>query len=697
VQTATQLNTIVTRGRGHIDINQLILALNSITQRHRDDGWHAPHILGRQLPTQSRCVVIANIQGGILELYNYITHWRTQGILDNSFVLVDPHTYIFFVGACVEGSGSLIDTLAVIARLMAQNPGRVIYVPSQSELDGVESLQGLQDEIKQYYDGWQEEILGALKNWYATLPQAVYLQTDMDAKRPDSGPLVMTAYRDYIDTDRERWLGDFFGRINNRGWVTHSVNQSMFVEHAQYPRIAIDASFDGMQSLHHNDDVAMLLPVRAATVWRVWSCGHPSQTFQENNTHASYGIITLGISWATSDIRSYGGMCEKDAVIASGARYVLTSGCKVGDTQPLDAVLSELKIGSSLDLSKSNRAMGRGICVGISQAIKECNAAGGVGGRIIHPIILDDGYVPARARKNLDIFLQDLHVPTILLPVGSPTLEAAADLLHTDSLAVFFPVTGSPSFRTPEIVAVVTYRPSFQLESQVLVEYLLKQQLKNFAFFYQDDEYGTGVLARARKVLKDNHIDQWIEMPYARTATQFKSQVELLRKSQVEALGIFGSSQQAQEFLRQAGAETLSSMQLFANAFVVDAAFENFVRNVLGISFICTRLVPDPTHDPREIVREYRASMDSIGWPYEDNSIEAYITTRLLCHLMQEIGPEVTHISLLKKVESLNNYEYKGLVWTFDPEIRELRKETNIWLDFQDGRPWQPIDLTDKR
>ena len=99
--------------------------------------------------------------------------------------------------------------------------------------------------------------------------------------------------------------------------------------------------------------------------------------------------------------------------------------------------------------------------------------------------------------------------------------------------------------------------------------------------------------------------------------------------------------------------------------------------------------MPNPKLSKLGIVQEYRHLMDELKKPYDVYSLESYICTTLLCEMIKKSPNNVTHLTLLAQLEALNNYDLKGLTFTFDPSDRQISKR--IRFDFQDGADWLQI------
>lgn len=118
-------------------------------------------------------------------------------------------------------------------------------------------------------------------------------------------------------------------------------------------------------------------------------------------------------------------------------------------------------IGNTSDFSKGLKSMSDSLKLGINLKLQEVNASGGVNGKKIRMAYLDDGYIPKKARQNVETFLQDVNTDVLMAVVGTPTQEAYIDLVKDGTITALFPFTGSSTFRKPDLVHMIHYRPSY--------------------------------------------------------------------------------------------------------------------------------------------------------------------------------------------------------------------------------------------
>ncbi len=89
--------------------------------------------------------------------------------------------------------------------------------------------------------------------------------------------------------------------------------------------------------------------------------------------------------------------------------------------------------------------------IGISMCINNQNEKGGIDGRRIDVVFMDNEYSPEKARQNVEEFIKKYKSTLFLCNLGSPTLQAYLDLVRKNAIFIFFPVTGAPLFRKPDL------------------------------------------------------------------------------------------------------------------------------------------------------------------------------------------------------------------------------------------------------
>jgi branched-chain amino acid transport system substrate-binding protein len=128
-------------------------------------------------------------------------------------------------------------------------------------------------------------------------------------------------------------------------------------------------------------------------------------------------------------------------------------------------------------------------------AIQQANDTGGINGRGISVITVDDAYDPARAERNVRD-LDDKHRPVALMgAVGVPVIASILPTVEALRIPVIGLSSCAPAVRTPSKRYVFPVRASYRLEGEHTVRHLKTIGITRIAIFRQSDPFGTTVAA----------------------------------------------------------------------------------------------------------------------------------------------------------------------------------------------------------
>ena len=162
-------------------------------------------------------------------------------------------------------------------------------------------------------------------------------------------------------------------------------------------------------------------------------------------------------------------------------------------------------VGQTGPLTGRAKGIGQRMHAGAAIAFAELNAAGGIHGRNVTLISLDDGYEPGPAGDNVRQLL-DVHNALLLVGVsGTPIAHALRPLVLERRVPYIGPLTGAPVTRTPFHEEFVNVRASYPDEMVAMATFLVERlRVQRVACLYQNDTFGeaglrglTGALAHA--------------------------------------------------------------------------------------------------------------------------------------------------------------------------------------------------------
>jgi branched-chain amino acid transport system substrate-binding protein len=195
-----------------------------------------------------------------------------------------------------------------------------------------------------------------------------------------------------------------------------------------------------------------------------------------------------------------------------------------------------IKLGGSYPFSGPASAY-RSIAVGARAHFKFVNAEGGVDGRKIEFVTLDDAYEPPRAVQNARRLIQQEEVFALFNTLGTPNNFAIWDFVNEQEVPHLFVATGA-SLWGADIEShpwTTGWQPDYVTESQVYADFLEKEKPQaKVAVLYQNDAFGEDLLNGFKEAVKGTDIEIVAEESYEVTDPTVSSQMSKLASSDAD-------------------------------------------------------------------------------------------------------------------------------------------------------------------
>jgi branched-chain amino acid transport system substrate-binding protein len=134
------------------------------------------------------------------------------------------------------------------------------------------------------------------------------------------------------------------------------------------------------------------------------------------------------------------------SLLAAGIGLALGGGAALADP---GVGADKIVFGQAAALEGPAAALGSGMRDGILAAFAEANKAGGVNGRKLELLSVDDGYDPNKSIEATKKLLNDDKVFALIGPVGTPTSSATQPIATENGVPFIGPFTGAEFLRNP--------------------------------------------------------------------------------------------------------------------------------------------------------------------------------------------------------------------------------------------------------
>ncbi len=304
---------------------------------------------------------------------------------------------------------------------------------------------------------------------------------------------------------------------------------------------------------------------------------------------------------------------------------------------PFASHAENIKIGMSTALDGPAKGLGLGVKLGVDSYFHKINQAGGINGKKLELIALDDGYEPKRAGPNMRQLIDKDKVIAVIGNVGTPTAVVTVPIANEKKIVLFGAVTGAGLLRkSPPDRYVINYRASYGEETAAMIGGLLKSGIKatEIALFTQNDGYGNAGYNGAMAAFKANGFtdtDKIVHARYKRNTTNIEKGLNTILDADVEpkAIIMVGAYKPNAKFIKLAKEELPDT--LFLNVSFVGSIplLKELGKQAEGV--IVTQVVPHYA-DKSKGVAQYRADLAAFNNKVDPGflSLEGYIAARIL-------------------------------------------------------------------
>ena len=328
--------------------------------------------------------------------------------------------------------------------------------------------------------------------------------------------------------------------------------------------------------------------------------------------------------------------------------------------------------GQSAAFTGPNSHLGTHYRAGIEAAFAERNALGGIDGRSLEILSLDDGYEPELAAANARRFADGNDVFAVIGGVGTPTAKRIAPILRAAEIAFVGPFTGADFLRDAErFPNVVNLRAGYLDETRVLVDAMFEDRgTRRFGIIYQDDAFGRSVLGNYRAVLDSYDLPLLARSTFSRNTHAVHASLFTLAKADLDAILVVGSY--AVNALIINLAHALGHEYVIANlSFVGSRSLRNGVENP-DERILVSEVMPDPHDTTRPLIQRFRDAMLAAHEESEDHlidavSLEGYVLGRFVIDVLERMEGAPTRERFLSTALSADPVAIDDWIIRFGP------------------------------
>jgi branched-chain amino acid transport system substrate-binding protein len=348
---------------------------------------------------------------------------------------------------------------------------------------------------------------------------------------------------------------------------------------------------------------------------------------------------------------------------------------------------AQIRIGQTLDLTGGSAEHGKAVLTGIKAYLDPVNAAGGIDGRRIELITLDDGGKADRAAQNTRVLIERERVAAIFSGIEGGPCVASMKVAVDNRVPLIGCAAGSPDLRDPFNRYVFPVRAGHLTEFEMIVKAARQFGRTRVAFVHSDSDTGLRHLANLRRVSKAEGAEVVAAIALksgadAQTPRQIAEQIVAKR---AQAVLNHGSYSTYAEIYRET-----KMLDPAIQFYAVNSGAQQMVRLLGDVAqgIIFTQVVPFPWGVVPSIVGEYRSAMKRHA-PDDELSFsgfEGYLNARLLVAGLKLAGKNPGSEGLVNALENAGEIDLGGYRVHYSRNSRVGSTFVDTVLARRDGR-----------
>jgi branched-chain amino acid transport system substrate-binding protein len=327
------------------------------------------------------------------------------------------------------------------------------------------------------------------------------------------------------------------------------------------------------------------------------------------------------------------------------------------------------------------------------------NDRGGINGRKINLISVDDGYLPWRTGNETRKLIEVERVAFTFGSVGTPTQLAVAKYLNERKIPQLFIESGAYRWsnykETPYTMGGM--RPSYRLGARLYTRYIIRQNPNaKICILYEDNDFGRDYTAGARDVLGDKYAATVREATYESTDASVDRQIVEFKGIGCDALIVAilpPFAVQAIRKVRDLDWKPIFFMNNVSTSIPIvlqPAGLESSI-GLLSSAWVKDPLDPAFENDPG--LKDWRAWMSKY-LPNEDvrrpSFVYGYDSAAALVQVLKQAGNDLSRENIMRQAANLRDLELPMLL----PGIKVNTSPTDYYPVQQlqlvrfDGKRW---------
>lgn len=325
----------------------------------------------------------------------------------------------------------------------------------------------------------------------------------------------------------------------------------------------------------------------------------------------------------------------------------------------------------------------------INTYFETINAKGGIHGRKMKLVALDDGFDPKRTVENAKTLIEKEKAFALFNVIGTAQNAAIYPLVHEHGIPLVGPYTGATALRDPAKFRYLFFtRASYADETEKMVEQLTTTGVKDIAVVYQDDPFGKAGLqaaseALARRNLKPVSVGAFNIAKLEEAAAA----AEAVLKGHPAAVIIASSGKGTTSFIKEVVKRNQRPAFYCLSVTNPKQLWADLGPEAHGV--VVSQVTPSPWRVSTPLIREYQQMVAKANLgpkDYSYGSLEGFIVAKVAVEALRRAGKDLSREKYLAALEGMQNYDLGGYMIGYGPASRSGSSYVDLTIIGRDGQ-----------
>jgi branched-chain amino acid transport system substrate-binding protein len=324
----------------------------------------------------------------------------------------------------------------------------------------------------------------------------------------------------------------------------------------------------------------------------------------------------------------------------------------------------DIVIGQSAHLTGPLAPTFMAVLKGQELALKEFNDKGGLNGRRIRLVTLDDAYDTKLCVDNVGKLIDEHKAIALFGFANTAGVAASMPLLLEKKVPLIGVYSGSPSLRAKQHPYFFTTTASYRDEVVQMMRNQAVLGRSRVGLVYNNSAFGKLMQPVVEEVAKEQGITIVAKASLEMSGADAVAATQAMAAERPQAIIVMAFGPSLLPFIKAARAQLGVPLYLpgIANARQLIEALGDEAR---GLAY--TVVIPYPFTSTRNLTRDFSKAMAAIGVPVDYDHFFGYVNTRALLAMLVRAGKTITPQTLVSAIERMQNVDIGGYVLGYSP------------------------------